>query len=316
MGGAPVRRGADNLVGSPGELHPGVRAALEQMAGLPSVETLTPDQARRLPEMLDPAPEAVAAVLERSIEGPRGPVRIRSYRPAVERPASLVFAHGGGFVIGSLDGADAMCRRLANATACTVFSVEYRLAPEHRFPAGLEDVYAALAWVAANESDGRLLVSGSSAGANLVAGALLLARERGGPSVAMQVLIVPAIHFASESESHRAFGAGYGLDSATMEWFARQYLTSPGEAGDPLVSPVLADLRGMPPAFVATAEFDCLRDDGELYARRLREAGVEATAVRYAGVIHGFTGLPGVPAARLVVDHIGQVVRERLAELA
>jgi len=311
-----VRRGADNIVGSPGALHPAVRAALEQMAGQPALETLTPDQARRLPQPLDPAPEAVAAILQRSVPGPRGPIAIRSYRPAVEHPASLVYAHGGGFVIGGLDASDAFCRRLANATACTVSSVEYRLAPEHKFPAGLEDVYTAVGWVAERASPGPLVVAGTSAGANLVAGATLLARERGGPAVAMQVLVVPAMRFAAATESHRAYGTGYGLDSATMEWFARQYLSSEDEADDPLVSPVLADLRGMPPALVLTAEFDCLRDDGELYARRLRDAGGEATVIRYAGAIHGFVGLPDVPAARLAAEHIGTIVRALLAELA
>ena len=315
MIGTEIRRGVDNLVGTPGQLHPQVRAALEQMAGTPPVETLTPDQARRLPQLLDPAPEAVAAVLERSIPGPAGPIAIRSYRPAAERPGTLVYVHGGGFVLGSLDSADADCRRLANATACTVHSVDYRLAPEHKFPAGLEDVYAALAWAADNASDDRLVIGGTSAGANLAAAALLLARERTGPRVAMQVLIVPALRFAAETESHRSYGAGYGLDSTTMEWFARQYLTSEEQTSDPLVSPVLADLRGLPPALILTAEFDCLRDDGELYARRLREAGVEATVIRYAGMIHGSIFMPGTATARVAADQIGEIVRSRLAEL-
>lgn len=322
MIGVDIRRGANNVVGTPGALHPKVRAALEQMAGLPSVETLTPEAARRLPAMFDPAPEAVAAVIQRSIAGPGGPLAIRSYRPAVEDPGAIVYVHGGGFVIGSVEGADAGCRRLANATACIVFSVDQRLAPEHKFPAALDDAYAALLWVNEHADElgvdpRRLVIVGTSSGGNIAAGTTLLARERGGPTLAMQVLMVPTLWFATETESHRAFGHGYGLDSSSMEWFARHYVRAEEDVKDPLVSPYLApDLSGLPPALIVTAEFDCLRDDGELYAERLRDAGVEATLIRYAGMIHGFMGIADVEAARLAVDHIGEVVRSRLGELA
>lgn len=322
MIGVDVRRGANNVVGAPGALHPAARAALEQMSGLPSVETLTPETARRLPVMFDPAPEPVAAVIQRWIAGPGGPLAIRSYRPAVVPSGALLYVHGGGFVTGSIEAADPLCRRLANATACTVFSVGYRLAPETKFPGPVEDAYAALRWVH-DEADelgiaGRpLVIAGTSAGANLAAAACLLARERGAPEIAMHVLIVPSLWMATETESMRAFGTGYGLDISSMDWFARHYLRTAEDATDPLASPYLApDLSGLPPALIVTAEFDCLRDDGELYAVRLRAAGVEATVIRYAGMIHGFMGLPGVQAGTLAVDHVGEIVRSRLAELA
>ncbi len=315
-----IERGADNVVGRPGEVPPEVREAIALAAGQPSIETLTPEQARRLPELLAPAPDAVAMVLQRSIAGPGGPLAVRTYRPiGVDRPAAFVYLHGGGWVLGSLDASDATCRRLANATGCAVLSVDYRLAPEHRFPSGLEDAYAAIRW-ARDEGEGmgidarRLVVGGTSAGANLAAAACLLARDRGGPALAMQVLLVPPLWMATNAtESMRANGHGYTLDRATMEWFARQYVRSNADATDPLVSPYLApDLSGLPPAVIVTAELDPLRDDGELYGQRLREAGVEATVIRYAGMIHGFIGMP-VEAARSAFEHVGALVRERLA---
>jgi acetyl esterase len=323
MAVATIQRGAFTVVGAAGAVHPAVRAMLDQWAGQPSIETLTPEQARRQPALFDPSPEPVGAVLQRDIPGPGGPLRIRLYRPVgAERPPALVYLHGGGFVIGSLEAADAVCRRLATVTGCAVVSVDYRLAPEHKYPAAVDDAYAALTWVHDNAHaiavDGdRLLVGGSSAGANLAAVASLRARDTQGPTVAMQVLIVPALWFSNATESKRAFGAGYGLDTATMEWFARHYVRSEADATDPYVSPYLApDLRGLPPAVIVTAEFDCLRDEGELYGERLRQAGVEATVLRYAGMIHGFLGLPDVAAGDLAIDHIGELVRARLSELA
>ena len=309
-------RGKDNIVGPTGALDPTVRAWLDALP--PTPETLTPDAMRRAPAAFDPAPEAVASVTQQPIRGPAGPLMVRTYRPAAESVGAFVYLHGGGWVIGSLEGADAVCRRLANATRCAVLSVDYRLAPEHRYPAALDDAYAALEWTRANARElgvdpDAIVVGGSSAGGNLAAAVCLLARERRGPSIAMQVLLVAVARLATESESMRAFAEGYGLDRATMEWFARQYVRSEDDARDPFVSPLEApDLTGLPPAIVVTAEFDCLRDDAEAYAARLRAAGVEATVIRYGGMIHGFMGLD-VPAARLAADHIGTLIRERLA---
>ena len=322
MIGLDVRRGADNVVGTPGAVDPQVRAVLEWYAGQPTIETLTPETARRLPTVLAPAPPPVASVAQRWIDGPGGPLALRIYRPAVADPGVLVYLHGGGWVIGSLEAADAGCRRLANATACAVVSVDYRLAPEDKYPAALEDAYAALAWTHAHAGelgvdDRRLVIGGSSAGGNLAAAACLLARARGGPPMAMQVLLVAALWMAKDqTESMRAFAQGYGLDAATMEWFARHYIRTEADASDPLVSPYLApDLRGLPAALIVTGEFDCLRDDGELYGKRLRDSGVEATVIRYAGMIHGFLGMQGVDAAEVAADHIGEIVRSRLAEV-
>lgn len=318
-----IERGADNVAGAPGRIGPAVRAAIDAAAGQPDITTLGPQDARRTPTILEAAPEAVASATQLWIAGPGGPLAVRAYRPlGTAPPPAIVYLHGGGFVLGGLDEADGTCRRLANAAACAVLSVDYRLAPEHPFPAALEDAYAALCWTrdrgsALGIDARRIVVAGSSAGGNLAAAACLLARERGGPEIAMQVLLVPPLWVAHDAtESMRANATGYGLEAASMEWFARQYLRTADEANGPLVSPYLApDLSGLPPAVIVTAEFDPLRDDGELYGKRLREAGVEATVIRYGGMVHGFIGMPGVAEGAAAIDHVGALVRTRLAEL-
>jgi len=318
-----IERGGYNVVGTLGAPHPQVEAALEAMAGFPKIETLTTNDARRLTTILAAAPEAVASVTQRWIPGPGGPLAVRVYRPRTgDRPGAFVYLHGGGWVIGSLEAADGGCRRIANATGTVVVSVDYRLAPENKYPAALDDTYAALCWVRDQADElgidpRKLVIGGSSAGGNLAAAACLVARDRGGPPLAMQVLIVPALWMATgATESMRTNGESYGLDAATMEWFARHYIGTEDDANDPLVSPYLAkDLRGLPPALIVTAEFDALRDDGELYGGRLREAGVEATVIRYAGMIHGFMGFASIDAAGVAVGHIGEIVRARLAEI-
>lgn len=244
---------------------------------------------------------------------------IRVYRPKVATSAALVYFHGGGWVIGSLDGSDGACRALANHGACVVISVDYRLAPETKFPGPVEDAYAAVKWVAVHAAaldlaPTKIAVGGSSAGGNLAAAAALVARERGGPRVAFQLLTVPVADLSYGARSHEEFAVGYGLTKADMEWYASHYLRTPEDADDPYASVARADLRGMPPAFVITAECDPLRDDGERYAENLRAAGVSATAKRYAGMFHGFMAFPTqLPEAAEALDDAGAALRAALS---
>jgi len=241
--------------------------------------------------------DEVAKVEDRTIAGPDGDaLPIRIYWPAVGgqvRPI-VVFFHGGGWVICDLDTHDGAVRSLVNQTGAIFVSVDYRLAPEHKFPAAPEDCYAALVWVRDNAASiggdaGRLAVAGDSAGGNLAAVVALMAKERGGPSLAFQLLVYPCTdmdpsRWASMSDN----ATGYSLTTEATEWFYGQYVDA-AERTNPLVAPIRAeDLSGLPPALVITAEFDPLRDEGEAYAARLRDAGVAVEATRYDGVIHGF----------------------------
>jgi acetyl esterase len=208
-----------------------------------------------------------------------------------------VYFHGGGWVIGSLEGADGSCRMLANRGRCVVVSVGYRLAPETKFPAPVEDAYAALRWVADHAAElgvdrSRIAVGGSSAGGNLAAAAAILARDRRGPAVAFQLLTVPVTELRRTAPSTGEFAEGYGLTRADMEWYGSHYIRTDADRDDPRASVLRANLAGLPPAFIITAECDPLRDDGEAYAARLREAGVAAKHKRYSGMFHGFLGFP------------------------
>lgn len=243
-------------------------------------------------------PEPVAFVEDRTIPGPAGEIPVRVYRPHSDEPLPIVvYFHGGGFVLCGLDTHDATCRALTNAVGCAVVSVDYRLAPEHRFPAAAEDAYAATAWVAAHAADvggdaTRVAVAGDSAGGNLAAVVPLLARQRNGPALAFQLMIYPVTDSAMDTPSHKDNAEGYFLTRGAMKWFWDQYLGPDGDGTDPLASPFkAADLSGLPAAMVITAEFDPLRDEGEAYGRRLEEAGVPTTVKRYDGVFHGFFGL-------------------------
>jgi acetyl esterase len=301
------------------KLHPKARALVDQMAAMPPLSTLTPAQARGGPVPLAAAPEPVANVTARAIPGPGGPMAIRIYRPKDALRTALVYYHGGGWVVGSLEGADGTCRALANRSRCVVISVDYRLAPETKFPGPVEDAYAAVGWVADQAAElridpTRIAVGGSSAGGNLAAVAALAARDRGGPKIAFQLLTVPATEFRSTAASTSEFAEGYGLTRADMEWYGAHYLGNDAERDHPYASVLRADLQGMPPAFVITAECDPLRDDGEAYAKRLRELGIPATYKRYAGMFHGFLGFPDMlPEATEALDDAGKALREALA---
>jgi acetyl esterase len=281
-------------------LDPQAQALLEQMAADNASErdTQTPEEARasmRAMAGLLGAGEPMAHVEDRAIPGPNGPIPARIYTPMGTGPFPvLVYFHGGGWVIGDIETHDGVCRSLCNGTGCIVISVDYGLAPEHRFPAAPEDCYAATAWVAQqaatfNGDASRVAVGGDSAGGNLAAVVSLMARDRGGPSLAFQLLIYPATDLRMQSLSIEENGEGYYLTKRDMVWFRRHYLTSEQDMTNPLASPLLApDLRGLPPALVITAEFDPLRDEGEAYGQRLAEAGVPTIISRYHGMIHSF----------------------------
>ncbi|MEU2120469.1 alpha/beta hydrolase [Nocardia niwae] len=289
-------------------------------AAFPELGTVVLDatEARRLlaaraAPPVEPIP--VAQVWERRIPGQAGApeVRVRIYRPASATQAApiVLFCHGGGFVICSLDSHDRFCRAMAVGADAIVVSVDYRQAPEHRFPAAAEDAYAALCWVAAHAAalggdPSRLVVAGDSAGGNLAAVTALLARDRGGPGIAGQLLLYPMLDPACATASYRENADGYFTTAAHLRWFWRQYLGR-GDGTDPYVNPLNAELSGLPPAHIVTAEFDPLRDEGEDYGRRLRQAGVAAEIHRYDGMFHGFMSM---------ADHLPEAIRANTAAYA
>jgi acetyl esterase len=242
----------------------------------------------------------VASVVDRSIPGPETEIPVRIYTPERTREDGdapfgvLVFFHGSGFVIFDLDTHDHECRVLANLGRVVVVSVDYRLAPEHKFPAAVVDARAAVHWTAEHAEGlgadaSRLAVGGDSAGGNLTAVVAQMARDEGGPPIAFQLLVYPVTDLRGDHASRVENGEGYLLTTQVMQWFESQYLDDEGDRTDPRVSPLLADsLADLPPALVITAEFDPLRDEGDEYAERLRAAGVPVTLSRYAGAVHGF----------------------------
>jgi acetyl esterase len=305
-------------------LDPGAAALLQQMAqtGAPPIHQLLVPEARRMMQMMvaaAPRPQ-VGRVEDRAIPGPAGEIPVRIYWPrSGQRVGLVVYYHGGGWVLGDLETHDATCRRLANASDCIVVAVDYRLAPEHKFPAAVEDCYAAALWAAENAASlgvdaARVAVAGDSAGGNLAAVVSLLAKQRGGPPLAHQALIYPVTDFDFQRPSYQENAEGYLLTRQAMEWFWRQYLNDDAEGADPLASPLRApDLRGLPPATVITAEYDPLRDEGEVYAERLAQAGVPTTCVRYLGQIHGFISLEHLlPAGRQALLALGATLRAAL----
>jgi len=303
-------------------LDPQARAFLDQLAALGGIQLhdLPVAQAREAMEAMSAMrggePEAVADISDRTIPGPGGEIPVRVYRPGRDgtRPV-LVYFHGGGWVLGSLQTHDGVCRALANAADCVVVSVDYRLAPEHGYPAAPEDCWAATRWVAANAAslgaDGaRLAIGGDSAGGNLTAVVALMARDRGGPPIRFQLLVYPVTDFGFDTASYRDNAEGYLLTTEGMRWFWGHYLAKPASGSEAFASPLRAEsLKRLPPALVITAEFDPLRDEGEAYAGRLREAGVPTTLSRYHGQIHGFFSMGDL------IDAGKAAVREAAAAL-
>jgi acetyl esterase len=278
-------------------------------SGRPPYHQLTPKDARQMfretrPASTPPAPQ-IGAVRELMAEGSAGPIPLRLYRPAgladSRRLPVLFYFHGGGWVIGDLETHDVLCRQLTAEAGVSVVAVDYRLAPEHKYPAAVDDAWAATRWIVAHAAElgidaERVAVGGDSAGGNLAAVVALLARDAGAPRIALQLLIYPVTDLASESQSYAELAEGYMLTRESMRWFRANYLAKEEDAADWRVSPLRApSLSGLAPALVITAGYDPLRDEGEAYARRMREAGVTVDAVCFGGMIHGF-----VPMGRLI----------------
>jgi acetyl esterase len=269
---------------------------------------------------VSPEPPDVASVRDLAAPGLGGPIPLRLYRGAGTGDGPLpvlMFFHGGGWVIGDLDTHDVVCRQLANFAGCAVVSVDYRLAPEHKFPAAVEDCIAATAWVAAEGDalglDGaRMAVGGDSAGGNLAAVVSLFARDHGVPALCMQLLIYPATDFGMQHGSYITRGEGYGLTHGTMKWFRDAYLRSDADTDDWRASPLrVKDLLGLPPAYIITAGFDPLSDEGVAYAERLAAAGVKVRHVHLPGQIHGFVNMGKlIPAAGEAMNRAGEALRE------
>jgi acetyl esterase len=286
---------------------PQIQALLERGTGVPATHTLPVAEARRLYEariaVMAP-PAKVAKIAQRTIDGPHGPIELRIYTPTGSGPFPLmVFFHGSGFVLCSLDTHDGMCRNLAAGIGCAVVSVDYRLAPEHKFPAGLDDCLVATRWAAAHAAElladpTRIMLAGDSAGGNMAAVTALRVRDEGGPALRGQMLLYPVTDYHTPGTPSYAENAdGYGLTRDTMAWFWGHYLNDPAEADHPHASPLRApDLAGLPPAYVMSAEYDPLRDEAERYGERLRAAGVATEITRRPGMNHGFLFWVGVVA--------------------
>jgi len=297
---------------------PQARALAEQIgAGFDITRTDVASIRRTLEETarLGPRPE-VAMVKDLEVPGPGGPIPLRVYRPSQQADLPvLVYLHGGGWTICSIETHDPTCRELANGAGCVVVSVEYRLAPEHRFPAAPEDCYAALGWVARHAASlggdpARIAMGGDSAGGNLTAAVSLMARDRGGPRLVHQLLVYPVTDHAFDTDSYRENAEGWLLTREMMQSFWGHYLGREEDGRHPYASPLRApDLAGLPPAHVITAEYDPLRDEGEAYARRLAAAGVPVVQRRYDGMIHGFFGFTEL------IDRAREAVADAAREL-
>ena len=300
--------------------------AMFAAAGAGSAYTGPGDRRRALEDLAkitDYAPCDVASVDELLVPGGAGMLVARAYTPADAEPGllpGLVYFHGGGWVAGDLDTHDGVCRRLANASGCKVIAVDYRRAPEHLFPAAVDDAWAAAVHIAVNTrafglDPMRVGVAGDSAGAGLAAAVCQTAARAGGPRFALQLLICPILDVAREAPSRRDFADGYFLDRAAMEKDLAFYLGAGGDPQDPRLSPLLAkDLHGLPPAIIHTAEYDPFRDEGEAYAARLSVAGVATSARRHDAMIHYFYAMPRtIPYALKAAEQVGVEVREMLS---
>jgi len=273
----------------------------------------TRENYRALHQLTDPVDVPIGKTEDMSFKGPGGDVPVRVYTPVAAGGAMkcLVFFHGGGFVIGDLDSHDALCRQFANEAGCKVVAVDYRLAPEAKFPAAVDDAWAAIKWVEENAGElgidaNYLAVAGDSAGGNLSAViSQLAAKTKGGPSICFQMLIYPATRVHSDTQSMKDFAEGYFLERKTMDWFMECYVPEGQDHSDPRLSPLLAeDLSGLPSALVITAGFDPLKDEGKAYADRLAASGVDVTYKDYPDMIHGFFNMTALSpdAKEAVID--------------
>jgi acetyl esterase len=292
--------------------HPQVQAIRDRLdqASVPNLYTLPIREAReqdiRGIRATGGTPEAVAEVRDFTIPGEAGEIAARLYRPSLEEALTrqalpaLVYFFGGGWALGVLDTADAVCRMIANRAGCACVTVCYRLAPENKFPAAVHDCYAGAAWVAEHADElgidaGRIAVGGDSSGGNLTAAVTLMAKQKGAPGFIHQLLVYPNTDASADTESMREVTDEHFFNKNAIAWYWGMYLTSPEDGLDPLASPLLAaDLSGLPPATVITAEFDPLRDEAELYGKRLAESGVPTEIIRYDGMMHGFFTMIGI----------------------
>jgi acetyl esterase len=306
-------------------LDPQAKALLEVMPEMPDFDSIPLELLRSgmaAQSTLSPGePLAVAKVENRTVPGPGGELRVRIYTPDGDGSFPvLVYYHGGGFVLCDLDTHDGTCRSLANGASVVVVSVDYRLAPEHCFPAAPEDCYAALQWVAANAHEisgdaSRIAIGGDSAGGNLTAVTALMARDRQGPPLRFQLLIYPVTDYDFGTDSYRENAEGYFLSTDMMKWFWKSYLADPADGSKPYASPLRSEnLSGLPPALCITAGYDPLRDEGEAYATKLRAAGNDVVHSHYPGMIHGFFGMDAsLDEAKRAVSEASEALRKALA---
>lgn len=303
-------------------LNPQAKVVLDMMAAA-GLKLEGDPQAVRDMMALAPRPEGepVAQIEERTIPANGADIPVRIYRPDNSREPKpvLVWFHGGGWVIGSLDGADYGCRIMTNASGCVVVSVDYRLAPENKFPTPIDDCFEVTKWIAANAEElnvdsSRLAVGGDSAGGNLAAVVSMLARDSGGPEIKFQALIYPVTNCSFDTPSYTENAEGYLLTKDSMAWFWGHYLTDPAEGKSVKASPLCADdLSNLPPALVITAEFDPLRDEGNAYAKALKDAGNQVEHRQFAGQIHGFFANPGIDDGQEAARWVGQSLAKALA---
>ena len=300
-----------------------VRNLLDMFAnsGQPKIWELAPAEARNmalaLTQMVE-GKEPIGKIENGSLPGPEGALPFRMYTPAsagAEPLACIVYFHGGAWIFGNLDTHDCMCRMLANASGCRVISVDYQLAPEHKFPASVEDAYAATKWVAANASSigvdpARIVVAGDSAGGNLAAVVCQQAKT-GGPKIALQVLFCPVVDIGAENQSRLDFAEGYFLERPLMMWAGTHYLPSGVDIMDPRLSPLrAADLSGLPPAHIHTAGYDPLRDEAKDYADSLEGAGVKVRYTCHEHMIHHFYAMAGaIPYAKTALEAAGAQIK-------
>lgn len=291
-------------------LDPQIAGLLDTLdSGFPPVHTMTGAQARaviRSRLVLPDEPEPVAEVRDEVVQGPDDDIPVRIYRPVGDNLPVLVYAHGGGFVFCGLDSHDGLCRSIANLVPAVVVSVDYRLAPEHPWPAAAEDVYAVARAAAAGAFGGdadRVAVGGDSAGGNLAAVASLMSRDRGGPDLKAQLLIYPVIAADFDTESYRLFGRGYYNPKPAMQWYWDQYVPAPTDRSHPYVAPVNAELHGLPPAVLVVAGHDPLRDEALAYASALTSAGTAVSLLQFDGGIHGFMSMPTLDIAQQARGH-------------
>ncbi|SDC32448.1 acetyl esterase [Terribacillus halophilus] len=299
-------------------LNPKIQAFLKQVNAQPlPLESVSPAQFRNQARMQDDGPkQEVAKVEDGRIELHDRTLPIRIYRSENKVQPALVFYHGGGWVVGSIDSHDATCREIANMAACTVISVDYRLAPEHKFPAAVEDAYEAFQWVSANAErlgieGARIAVGGDSAGGNLATVVCLLAAERAGHKPVFQLLLYPSTGYTGEEPaSLRENAEGYLLTKRLMNWFRSHYYRTEADRFNPYASPIRSDLlHALPPAAILTAEYDPLRDEAQAYAEQLKREGVDVFVKNYEGLIHGFAGFTAE------VEEAYQAVAEGAAQL-